>query len=82
MKVLAEGKWKVPWEGERDCGTAQCGAKLLVEERDLFAIDYSDAFGFTCVVCGKVTRVPRSEIPERIKEKLEKTRVVNTDYDR
>jgi hypothetical protein len=82
MKVLAEGKWKIPWQGERDCKTPQCGAKLLVEETDLIAIDHTDAFGFVCPICGKTVRVPAGEIPERIKEKLNKTRKYASSYDR
>ncbi len=82
MKVLAEGKWKAPWLSERDCTTSQCGARLLVEEADLKAIDYTDAFGFVCPICGKTIRIPAGEIPERIKEVLNRTRKYGNSYDR
>lgn len=74
MKVISEGKWKTPWQEERTCKTPQCGAQLLVEESDIKAPDYTSSFHYLCAVCGTQNPLPAGDIPDRIKQQLNKTR--------
>ena len=78
MKVLAEGTWKNPWSGEFVCPTKSCGAKLLVEEADVKARDYSTGYVYKCPICGKDNLVPTDDLPQRIKEVLDRVRKVSS----
>lgn len=74
MKVISEGKWKTLWQKECTCKTPQCGAKLLVEESDIKAPNYTSTFCYECAVCGTENPLPANNIPDRIKQQLNKTR--------
>lgn len=74
MKVLAEGRWKMPWSMEAMCNQKQCGAKLLVEEGDVKPVHYEYGFYAACTVCGTRINIPTSSLPLRIQEALNKKR--------
>lgn len=74
MKVLEEGKWQNPWTTETVCKQTQCCAKLLIEEADVAAPDFSNAFTYSCPVCGTVNYLEAKEIPLRVRMKAEKGR--------
>ncbi len=82
MKVLEEGKWKMAWSMEVVCSEKQCGAKLLVEESDVTAVDYSSPAKYSCecAVCGSVLNLPPAEIPLRVKAVADKGKLYR-DYD-
>ncbi len=73
MKVLEEGKWKMVWSAEMVCSEKSCEAKLLVEEADVKAVDYSSSrndFYAVCAVCGANMNVAASALPLRMKKEL------------
>ena len=76
MKVLEEGKWKMVWSAEMVCAEKSCEAKLLVEESDVKAVDYSSKNDFyaVCAVCGSSLNVLASSLPLRMKKVLEASR--------
>lgn len=69
MKVLKPGRKQKGWSTEATCsgkgnGNGGCGAKLLVEEADLFRTSHSDYGGdteyfttFECSECGVLTDI-------------------------
>ena len=83
MKVLVKGRPQNGWSSERTCAGkgahgGGCGAKLLVEEIDLYRT-YSQALhemvehiSFTCVECGVETNITDgvpSEVYVRLPDK-------------
>lgn len=76
MKVLEEGKWKNPWSAEAVCAEKSCGAKLLVEESDLKAVDYSSKNDFyaECAVCGGRILFDYADLPLRLSRALNASR--------
>ena len=76
MKVLDEGKWKSPWSVEAVCPEKCCGAKLLVDESDIKAVEYSSKNDFyaVCPVCSGHLSFGSSAIPARIARELNKKR--------
>lgn len=81
MKILKKGKPPGSWTTECFCsgkgnGGGGCGAKLLVEESDLFittasARDEFDFFvTFRCLDCKVQTDIPRLGIPVRVYNKI------------
>ncbi len=71
MKVIKEGKWNNPWSVEVVCPEPDCGATLLVEEKDVVAEGdrYYDCKGYyvLCPVCGKKVTVPAASVSPRVK---------------
>jgi hypothetical protein len=76
MKVLKEGRPQKGWAKVYECtgngnGGGGCGAKLLVEQGDLFHTSqqsYGDISpdyytGFKCPQCGVLTDIPSHEPP-------------------
>ncbi len=81
MKILKNGREQTGWSIESICtgkgnGDGGCGAKLLVEQKDLFETrgyhyDETDYFTtFTCPCCGIHTDLPESLVPRKIREGL------------
>lgn len=72
MKILATGKWNLPWTFKTNCGLQACCAQIEVEEEDVKAGGYKDQpwFYYVCGVCGHKTQIPNEEIPLRIRESL------------
>ena len=80
MKVLKEGREQRGWSKEADCtgagnGNGGCGAKLLVEEGDLYETRSHHYDGsteyyvtFRCSACGVETDM--SSVPSRVRNKL------------
>jgi hypothetical protein len=67
MKVLEEGKWKMPWSLEIVCKLDACSAKLLIEEADVKGVDYSgDDYAVCCPVCGSSIKIESSAVPLRV----------------
>ena len=82
MKVLKEGGWKMPWSMEAMCPEKECGAKLLVEEGDVSAVDYAsqDEFSASCAVCGANIKISAAALPLRVKrEKLKRKKYASWD---
>lgn len=82
MKIIKEGNWKNPWSREIVCSEKCCGATLLVEEVDLIAPacesnNIVSRYEFMCPVCAKKNDVPPKELPLRVREILDKKRVIN-----
>lgn len=79
MEVLESGRKQKGWANEYTCnarGGGGCGAKLLVEEADLFKTYTTDMVGdsttyinFKCPECGQVTTVKKNGVPRRVKDK-------------
>jgi len=74
MKVIKKGRKQAGWAKEFDCtgrgnGDGGCGARLLVEKKDLFetttqARDETDYFvTFKCPECGVLTDLKDSAHP-------------------
>ena len=74
MKVLEEGKWKNPWSFEAICSEKECGAKLLVDEGDVVAKDYSRFYSVDCPICESNIVIPGNLIPVRVKRPIDKKR--------
>ncbi len=78
MKVVKEGKWNNPWSTEVVCPEADCGATLLVEEKDVVAAgekyDKCSGYHVTCPVCGKTVPVPSAAVSPRVKRAAENRR--------
>ena len=74
MKVLEQGKWQNLWTAEVLCKQSQCGAKLLIEEDDVKAPDYSNGFTYTCPICGAVNYLNENDVPLRVTMKAAKGR--------
>ena len=78
MKVLKKGRKQSGWAKEMICtgrgnGGGGCGAKLLVEEGDLFSTSSSSYDGgteyfrtFKCPECGVKTDLDSSDIPSAV----------------
>jgi hypothetical protein len=75
--VLKHGRPQKGWSIELCCtgegnGKGGCGARLLVEEGDLFKTalhcrDETDVFAtFRCLECGVLTDAPTNEVPPHI----------------
>lgn len=77
MKVLQEGIIN-GWEIERQCtglghGGEGCGARLLVEEKDVFAITKDKkeyTYNFVCPCCNETTKIPERFVPLRVQSRL------------
>lgn len=69
MKVLEKGSGQKGWSIKIECtgegnGDGGCGAKLLVEQPDLFATYNRESFvTFTCCECGVDTDIPEDAWP-------------------
>lgn len=74
MKILDQGKWENPWTAEVLCKQSRCGAKLLIEEDDVKAPDYSNSFTYTCPVCGTMNYLNENDVPLRVAMKAAKGR--------
>lgn len=81
MKILKPGRDQKGWAGEADCtgggnGGGGCGARLLVEESDVFltqrhARDESEDFAtFKCEACGVWTDLETGKVPSRVWDKI------------
>ena len=83
MKALEGGKWKMPWTIEAVCSEKQCGAKLLVEEKDVKPIDYSERNDFyaECAICGTQLHIPVASLPLRLQKILNKKRKYRSSLD-
>jgi len=78
VKVLEKGREQSGWAAEFICtgngnGGGGCGAKLLVEEADVYLTSRSSYDGetesfttFKCCDCGVETDIPRKDVPYRI----------------
>jgi len=80
MKVLEEGKWKMPWSMEMVCAEKECGAKLLIEEGDVLPTYNSSParYEVVCAVCGSKLFVPPALIPLRVKTAVDKKKKWST----
>jgi len=71
MKVVKEGNWTSPWSYKVICPDADCGATLLVEEKDVKAGGYRhdncESYHVDCPVCGSCVDMPISSISPRVK---------------
>ena len=85
MKVLKKGRPQKGWSKEFICtgkgnGNGGCGAKLLVEQDDLYKTSHTDMCGdteyfvtFRCIACGVETDINREytgpwhELPDKSK---------------
>jgi len=79
MKVLVQGRQQQGWTTEATCKGSWsegggCGAKLLVEERDIEVKRHTDYTGdtetfaqFTCMACGVATVL--KSVPPRLLRK-------------
>ena len=85
MKVLKKGRAQKGWATEAVCtgngnGWGGCGAKLLVEEGDLYRTeshcrDETDVYTtFKCPECGVETDLSDSKVPTRIQVNLTRRR--------
>ncbi len=72
MKILKEGKWKLPWIGEFSCST--CEAVLQVEESDVKPTYNKMTYFATCTACGHPFDIPGKRLTQRLKEKLDQKR--------
>jgi len=81
MKIIKEGRPQKGWSTETTCsgcgnGGGGCGAKLLVEQPDLFktfraARDETDTFiTFKCSACGVLTDLADGSVPHAIRSEL------------
>lgn len=81
MKVLKKGRKQKGWATETYCtgegnGGGGCGAKLLVEQDDLFLTysthrDETDTFiTFRCCDCGVETDLKQLDVPSNVYRKL------------
>ncbi len=75
MKVIEKGTGQKGWAQNHVCsgmgnGMGGCGAKLLVEQGDLFKTggDEDSLITFECVECGVLTNL--REFPEHLKRPL------------
>jgi hypothetical protein len=76
MKVLQKGRKQNGWAKEKECtgvghGLGGCGAKLLVEERDIYETgcrgDEGELFRtFKCPECGVETNFAAFELPAEL----------------
>lgn len=84
MKVIEKGREQCGWSaevvctGKGNCGGG-CGAKLLVEQADLYLTSSSHYDGsreeyatFRCCECRVQTDIPNPVVPGRIKRSLTK----------
>ena len=80
MKVLAEGKWKMPWSLEVVCSEKECEAKLLVDEADVKAVDYSNpaSYSVLCPVCNSKSSLCESSVPKWVKWEADKKKKVSS----
>lgn len=74
MKVLEKGNWENPWSMEVVCEEKSCGARLLVEEKDVKPVDYSVGFYAECMICSHHISIPKNSIPARLVRSAEKGR--------
>jgi hypothetical protein len=74
MKILEQGIWKKPWSLEIRCDERSCGAKLLIEEGDIRAIDYDHDYYVLCPICKHQMRIVAKDIPLRVSEPADKKR--------
>jgi hypothetical protein len=80
MKVLEEGKWKKPWSAEVSCSEKECEAKLLVDESDVKAVDYSSpaSYSVMCPVCKSKVVLSSSSVPKWVKCEADKKKMVSS----
>jgi hypothetical protein len=52
----------------------KCEAVLLIEEADMKAPDYTDHYGFNCMICGHFNVTTSNAVPERIRNNVNKNR--------
>lgn len=81
MKILEPGRKQSGWSTEATCtgkgnGDGGCGAKLLIEQPDLFHTS-SSSMGevdhyttFECVACNVWTDMPRGKVPHHVTNNL------------
>ena len=83
MKVLEKGKWEMPWSMEVMCAEKECGAKLLVEETDVKAVDYSSPsrYSAVCPVCCETLFVPAASLPLRVRKVADKSKKYSSAWD-
>lgn len=74
MRLIEEGKWKKPWSIEVVCSEKECGAKLLVEEKDVKPVDYNSGYYTECMICEAQIKITDNSIPLRMKVILDKKR--------
>lgn len=81
MKILEKGRPQKGWATEARCtgngnGGGGCGAKLLVEQGDLFTTSSSSRdettvyVTFRCVACGVLTDLPDHIVPASVRSAL------------
>jgi hypothetical protein len=71
MKVLDEGKSGLLWKDlEKLCSNDECGAKVLVEEKDVKRDSEDYDFFVSCCVCGSSIIISDSDVPFKLKQKL------------
>lgn len=80
MKVLEPGRAQIGWATEAECtgagnGGGGCGAKLLVDQSDLYITSHTDYGGgtdhfvtFKCVSCGSETDL--QNVPHSVRNQL------------
>ncbi len=75
MKLIEEGNWKIPWSMEVVCVEKGCGAKVLIEEKDVKPVDY-DAYNYyaDCMICERKILISEKDVPQRMKNVLDKKR--------
>lgn len=80
MKTLEKGRDQIGWSIEEICsgrghGSGGCGAKLLVEQPDLFKATYrtfeetENAVSFRCSECGVLTAL-KEQVPLHVYQEL------------
>lgn len=74
MKVLEEGGWRNPWSKEVQCSEKECGAKLLVDEKDVKPVDYGNGYYVNCPICDQSVNFNAKDIPLRMRRELDKKR--------
>lgn len=62
------------WSMEVMCSEKECGGKLLIDEADIRAVDYSSPskYSAVCAVCGEFISLAPPLLPKRTKEAVDK----------
>jgi hypothetical protein len=84
MKVLKAGRSQKGWAKEKECtgsgnGLGGCGAKLLVEEADIYETGFRGDEGelfrtFKCPECGVETNFEAFELPAALWDRTDRKR--------